>query len=200
MLSMPCASSNTGTWTALIVPIPILQEDLTALLLEYGPDKAGALLWSMKWSKKKSEEVEHRSPKAGDDDDDLDLFADETEEEKKAAEQREVWNIHKEEREWKRICPYGYYCDDETDMKKLEEAVRSVEMPGILWGAYKWIPVGYGIKKMQIMLTIVDDLVSVDELIEERLTAEPCSSAPFVNPVPGDTYLMLRNPLSQSIN
>lgn len=25
--------------------------------------------------------------------------------------------------------------DDETDMKKLEEAVRSVEMPGLLWGA-----------------------------------------------------------------
>lgn len=25
--------------------------------------------------------------------------------------------------------------DDETDMKKLEEAVRSVELPGLLWGA-----------------------------------------------------------------
>lgn len=25
--------------------------------------------------------------------------------------------------------------DDETDMKKLEEAVRSVEIPGLLWGA-----------------------------------------------------------------
>ena len=27
--------------------------------------------------------------------------------------------------------------DDETDMVKLEEAVRSVEMPGLLWGACK---------------------------------------------------------------
>ena len=27
--------------------------------------------------------------------------------------------------------------------------------------------------KMQIMLTIVDDLVSVDDLIEDRLCAEP---------------------------
>lgn len=35
------------------------------------------------------------------------------------------------------------------------------------------MPVGYGIKKMTIMLTIVDDLVSVDDLIEDRLTAEP---------------------------
>ncbi|MBW3988256.1 elongation factor 1-beta family protein, partial [Neisseria meningitidis] len=65
--------------------------------------------------------------------------------------------------------------DDETDMKKLEEAVRSVEMSGLLWGASKLAPVGYGIKKLQIMLTIVDDLVSVDGLIEDHLTAEPCN-------------------------
>nr|GMD37487.1 elongation factor 1-delta 1-like [Ipomoea batatas] len=63
--------------------------------------------------------------------------------------------------------------DDETDMKKLEEAVRSVTMEGLLWGASKLVPVGYGIKKLQIMLTIVDDLVSVDELIESTLTVEP---------------------------
>lgn len=63
--------------------------------------------------------------------------------------------------------------DDETDMKKLEEAVRSVELPGLFWGASKLVPVGYGIKKLTIMMTIVDDLVSVDTLIEERLTVEP---------------------------
>jgi len=37
----------------------------------------------------------------------------------------------------------------------------------------KLVPVGYGIKKLQIMLTIVDDLVSVDDLIENYLTVEP---------------------------
>ncbi|XP_019167086.1 PREDICTED: elongation factor 1-delta-like [Ipomoea nil] len=63
--------------------------------------------------------------------------------------------------------------DDETDMKKLEEAVRSVSMEGLLWGASKLVPVGSGIKKLRIMLTIVDDLVSVDELIENYLTVEP---------------------------
>ncbi|KVH90368.1 Glutathione S-transferase, C-terminal-like protein [Cynara cardunculus var. scolymus] len=62
---------------------------------------------------------------------------------------------------------------DLFDMKKLEEAVRSVELPGLLWGASKLVPVGYGIKKLTIMMTIVDDLVSVDTLIEERLTVEP---------------------------
>lgn len=37
------------------------------------------------------------------------------------------------------------------------------------------VPVGYGIKKLQIMMTIVDDLVSVDDLVEDYLTAEPCN-------------------------
>jgi len=42
-------------------------------------------------------------------------------------------------------------------------------------GTAKLVPVGYGIKKLQIMMTIVDDLVSVDTLVEERLTVEPCN-------------------------
>ncbi|KAL9659647.1 hypothetical protein QQ045_024455 [Rhodiola kirilowii] len=63
--------------------------------------------------------------------------------------------------------------DDETDMKKLEEIVRSIEMPGLLWA--KLVPVGYGIKKMTIMMTIVDDLVSVDNIIEDYLTVEPAN-------------------------
>lgn len=39
--------------------------------------------------------------------------------------------------------------------------------------AAKLVPVGYGIKKLTIMLTIVDDLVSPDNLIEDYLTCEP---------------------------
>ncbi|MBA0689398.1 hypothetical protein Goari_007129 [Gossypium aridum] len=111
-----------------------------------------------------------------DDDDDVDLFGEETEEEKKAAEERAaaVKASGKKKESGKSsvlldIKPW----DDETDMKKLEEAVRSVQMEGLLWGASKLVPVGYGIKKLQIMMTIVDDLVSVDTLIEEHLTVEP---------------------------
>ncbi|XP_047308596.1 elongation factor 1-beta 2-like [Impatiens glandulifera] len=110
------------------------------------------------------------------DDDDLDLFGDETEEEKKAAEARDAakaTTTKKKESGKSSVLMDVKPWDDETDMKKLEEAVRSVEMPGLLWGASKLVPVGYGIKKMQIMLTVVDDLVSVDDLIEERLTVEP---------------------------
>ncbi|XP_008796172.1 elongation factor 1-beta-like [Phoenix dactylifera] len=116
--------------------------------------------------------------KAREEDDDLDLFGDETEEEKKAAEEREAAvkaSSKKKESGKSSVLMDIKPWDDETDMKKLEEAVRSIEMPGLLWGASKLVPVGYGIKKLQIMLTIVDDLVSVDSLIEEHLTVEPCS-------------------------
>nr|KAJ0211620.1 hypothetical protein LSAT_V11C400188740 [Lactuca sativa] len=111
-----------------------------------------------------------------DDDSDVDLFGEETEEEKKAAEERAAKakaSGKKKESGKSSVLMDVKPWDDETDMKKLEEAVRSVHLDGLLWGASKLVPVGYGIKKLQIMMTIVDDLVSVDTLIEERLCEEP---------------------------
>ncbi|XP_019417261.1 PREDICTED: elongation factor 1-delta-like [Lupinus angustifolius] len=110
------------------------------------------------------------------DDDDVDLFGEETEEEKKAAEERAAAvkaSGKKKESGKSSVLLDVKPWDDETDMKKLEEAVRSVQQEGLFWGASKLVAVGYGIKKLQIMLTIVDDLVSVDTLIEETLTVEP---------------------------
>jgi len=111
-----------------------------------------------------------------DDDDDVDLFGEETEEEKKASEERAA--AAKAAGKKKVVGKSSVVLDikpwdDETDMKKLEEAVKTVQMEGLLWGASKLVPVGYGIKKLQIMITIVDDLVSVDTLIEDYLTVEP---------------------------
>ena len=48
----------------------------------------------------------------------------------------------------------------------MEESVRTIEMEGLLWGAGKLVPIGYGIRKLQIVATIVDYLVSVDYLID----------------------------------
>ncbi|XP_077414739.1 eukaryotic translation elongation factor 1 delta a (guanine nucleotide exchange protein) isoform X2 [Vanacampus margaritifer] len=59
--------------------------------------------------------------------------------------------------------------DDETDMSKLEECVRSVQMDGLLWGASKLVPVGYGIKKLQINCVVEDDKVGTD-ILEEEIT------------------------------
>lgn len=34
--------------------------------------------------------------------------------------------------------------DDETDLEAMEKEVRSIEKDGLLWGASKLVPVGYG--------------------------------------------------------
>jgi len=110
-------------------------------------------------------------------DDDLDLFGDETEEEAAAAAEREAAKkaagTKKKESGKSSVLLDVKPWDDETDMKKLEECVRSVSMPGLFWGASKFVQVVAGIKKLQIMMTIVDDEVSVDNLIEDHLTSEP---------------------------
>ncbi|KAI3918674.1 hypothetical protein MKX01_041994 [Papaver californicum] len=113
-----------------------------------------------------------------DDDSDVDLFGEETGEEKKAAEERAAAvkaSGKKKESGKSSILLDVKPWDDETDMAKLEETVRGVQMEGLTWGMSKLVAVGYGIKKLQIMMTIVDDLVSIDSLIEDHLTSEPAN-------------------------
>ncbi|KXS11361.1 elongation factor 1-beta-like protein [Gonapodya prolifera JEL478] len=57
--------------------------------------------------------------------------------------------------------------DDETDMKELETAVRAIEMDGLVWGASKLVPVGFGIKKLQISCVVEDDKVGMDDLTDK---------------------------------
>jgi len=52
-------------------------------------------------------------------------------------------------------------------MKALEAAVRGIVKDGLVWGASKLVPVGFGIKKLQINLIIEDDKISLAELEEE---------------------------------
>lgn len=54
-------------------------------------------------------------------------------------------------------------------MAKLEECVRSVQAEGLLWGTSKLVPVGYGIKKLQIACVVEDDKVGTD-MLEEEIT------------------------------
>lgn len=54
-------------------------------------------------------------------------------------------------------------------MAKLEECVRSVQADGLLWGTSKLVPVGYGIKKLQIACVVEDDKVGTD-MLEEEIT------------------------------
>ena len=52
-------------------------------------------------------------------------------------------------------------------MAALEAAVRGIEKDGLVWGTSKLVPVGFGIKKLQINLVIEDEKVSLSDLEEE---------------------------------
>ena len=52
-------------------------------------------------------------------------------------------------------------------MKALEASVRSIEKDGLVWGASKLVPIGFGIKKLQINLVVEDEKVSIDELQDQ---------------------------------
>ena len=52
-------------------------------------------------------------------------------------------------------------------MKELEENIRTIDRDGLVWGASKLVPVGYGVKKLQINLVVEDEKISLDELQEE---------------------------------
>ncbi|XP_055319126.1 probable elongation factor 1-beta [Sitodiplosis mosellana] len=111
---------------------------------------------------------------AADDDDDVDLFGSDEEDEEAARirEERVSAYAAKKSKKPALIAKSSVLLDvkpwdDETDMKKMEENVRTVEMEGLIWGASKLVPVGYGINKLQIMCVIEDDKVSTDELQEK---------------------------------
>ena len=42
--------------------------------------------------------------------------------------------------------------DDETDMDVMLKEIKKIEMDGLVWGANKLVPVGYGISKLQVIL------------------------------------------------
>jgi len=113
----------------------------------------------------------------GGDDDDVDLFGSDDEEEDAEAvrirEERLAEYRKKKEAKPKAaaksivtmdVKPW----DDETDMAALESSVRGVEQDGLVWGASKLVPVGFGIKKLQINLVVEDEKVSLDDL-QERI-------------------------------
>merc|ERR1712033_115342 len=116
---------------------------------------------------------------AGDDDDDVDLFgSDEDDEEKKriTEERLKAYN-EKKAKKPKVIAKTSVLFDvkpwdDETDMEAMKKACVSIEMDGLLWGASKLVPVGCGINKLQIMCTVEDEKVSIEELSEKMAEFE----------------------------
>lgn len=114
--------------------------------------------------------------KEEEDDDEVDLFgSDDEEEDAEAAKIREQRLAEYAAKKAGKTKPAAKSIvtldvkpwDDETDMKELEKGVRSIEKDGLVWGASTLVPVGYGVKKLQINLVVEDEKVSIDDLQEQ---------------------------------
>merc|ERR1719209_2163995 len=123
--------------------------------------------------------VKQEEPEEEDDDDSDDLFGsddeeDTAEQERIKAERIAAYNERKAGK--KKVAAKSSILldvkpwDDETNMAEVESNVRTIECDGLLWGASKLVPIGYGIKKLQISCVIEDDKVSTD-FLEESITA-----------------------------
>merc|ERR1712096_415096 len=118
---------------------------------------------------------------AADDDDDVDLFGsddeDEDEEKKRITEERLKAYHEKKAKKTQVIAKTSVLFDvkpwdDETDMDEMLKSCKTIEMDGLLWGASKLAPIGYGIKKLQLMCVVEDAKVSIDELQEKMCDFE----------------------------
>merc|ERR1712243_409838 len=102
--------------------------------------------------------------KAADDDDDVDLFGsdeEEDDEEKKRITEERLKAYHEKKSKKPALIAKTSVL---LDCKPWDD---ETEMDGLLWGASKLVPVGYGISKLQVMCVVEDAKVSIDELQEK---------------------------------
>ena len=99
--------------------------------------------------------------------DEFDPFAEATEEEKAAQAELEA-KPKKEEKVGKSTVVFAIYpASDEEDLKAIEEAVRKIQMDGVLWSTAEPIhePFAFGITKTK-MGCVVTDNVEMEDLEE----------------------------------
>jgi len=154
-------------------------DDLKALVLKLetrvsqlekgSPAKAAAPAAAAPAPAKKVEEED-------DDDDEMDLFGSSDEEESAEAarvrEERLKAYADKKSKKPALIAKTSVLLDikpwdDETDMDAMREAAKTIVKDGLVWGAHKLVPVGYGINKLQLMCVVEDEKVSIEELCEQ---------------------------------
>jgi len=139
--------------------------------------RLAALETSNKTTTKSASPPKNSEPADDDDDDDeVDLFgSDDEEEDADAARVREERLKAYADKKAKKPGPIAKSSvlldckpwDDETDMAAMEAEIRKIEMDGLIWGAAKLQPVGYGINKLSILCTVEDEKVSIDDLSEQ---------------------------------
>ena len=119
----------------------------------------------------KKDKKEDKNEKA--EEDDLDLFGEETEEDKKAKEEMKKKNKDKKGKKKKEVDKSHVILeikgwDAEQDLEALaKKIISTIKMDGLSWNTgYKLEEVAFGIKKLVIAFLAEDEKVSVQEIID----------------------------------
>ncbi|KAK1443212.1 EF-hand and coiled-coil domain-containing protein [Babesia gibsoni] len=103
--------------------------------------------------------------------DDIDLFGDDDEEEddamKKKMEAMKAGKAKKREAAKSSLVIHIEPASVETDLDEVLKLVKALKIEGVTWGeASAKIPLAYGIQKLQVSCTILDDIVNTNEITE----------------------------------
>jgi translation elongation factor EF-1beta len=106
-------------------------------------------------------------------DDDIDLFGSDDEEQNEETKKRLADYAAKKSKKEQIIAKSTIVLDvkpwdDETDLNEMEKSVRSIEADGLIWGPSKFLPVAFGVKKLQIGCVVEDDKIGTD-FLEEKI-------------------------------
>ncbi|KNH04003.1 translation elongation factor 1-beta [Perkinsela sp. CCAP 1560/4] len=125
--------------------------------------------------KKAAPKAAPKAPAPADDDDDVDLFGDVTEEEQAALAAKKTEEAAAKAKKPAVIAKSNIVIDvkpwdDTVDLEGLMKKFRAIEKDGLLWGAHKLEPIAFGIMKLKMMIVIEDDKISSDD-IEDMVMA-----------------------------
>eukprot|EP00921_Rhytidocystis_pertsovi_P025484 GHVQ01041108.1.p2 GENE.GHVQ01041108.1~~GHVQ01041108.1.p2 ORF type:complete len:191 (+),score=39.03 GHVQ01041108.1:162-734(+) len=108
------------------------------------------------------------------DDDDFDLFGEQTAEEKDATKKlgdnkkAEVAKKTKEVINKSSLVIEVKPNSAESNLDEIHKLVKQIQMPGLKWGeAHKKVPVAFGLYKLQVSCTIIDELVVTEEITDQ---------------------------------
>ncbi|CAF2750395.1 unnamed protein product [Rotaria sp. Silwood2] len=122
----------------------------------------------------KQQEQKPAEPKpAADAGDDIDLFGSDDEEQSEETKKRLAAYAAKKSKKEQIVAKSTIVLDvkpwdDETDLNTMEKSVRSIEADGLVWGQSKFLPVAFGVKKLQIGCVVEDDKIGTD-FLEEKI-------------------------------
>lgn len=160
------------------------QDDAIIFSKLLGPPSAGKFVDANRWYRHIAHfsclqkeswpkgELKADKPKKEDDDDDIDLFGeDDKDAVKKLAESKKKEVAGKKKKEVinkSSLVIEVKPADADTNLDDITKLCKQITIEGVTWGeAVKKVPVAFGLYKLQLCCTILDDIVNTNEIVDQ---------------------------------